>query len=1228
MGLTTVFNIFSGTFDYVNTGSGTVTSVGLLDGSTTPIYNISGSPVTTAGTLTFSLNTQTANTIFAAPDGSNGQPTFRSLVASDIPLLPYLSTTLGTTNGLSVTGNTLSLGTSSTSTTGALTSTDWNTFNNKQSAGNYLTGLTGDVLANGPGTVSSTVNSVGGSTASSINTATVLITTAALGNRVLATPDGTSGNLSVRALVAADLPDLSGTYVTQSEVGMPNGVASLDVSGKIPVTQLPSVVMEYQQAWDPSTNTPLLSDGTGTNGYVYRVNTAYTGTIPGLSDPSMNVFYVGDLIIYSASAAKYQRSPSADGVTSVNGAVGAVTVNAINQITGDLAAGPASGSQSVVGTIQPNVVTNAKLAQMAANTLKGNNTGSTANASDLTTTQVTAMLNPFVGDTGAGGTQGLVPAPPAGSRAAGDFLSAGGSWTYVDQSKPIYPPFSLVGQTPDPIGNTKFENTIVYTGITGKQYALVSGGGSAATMTIFDVTDASAPVIVSSTLLSGSYDIVVNSAPIAGKIYAFVGSSGAFTMKIIDITNPYSPGTPVSLTITGSPGSIYGISYYNGYCYLATQSTGLVVVDVGGGAAGGTITAPVQCFQEGGGVKSFGVTVASISGVPYVFTTQYVTTVFTIRQIKSWSIATPQTPSLIQSFQVTSVGESLGITISGNTAVVAINTGVYDLIDVTNPSAMANLSQISAPSGFTINSAFTGEISGNYFFAPWGSNATLGGQVQMFDITNRSNPISVAAVNTNVGTSVFGNLSIANGYIFVGDYGVALGSAGTLDVFTMPTLAAISGTSNTSTQIIQNTLQVNGVTTLASSLSGVLEATSGVVSTVPSGTNGEVLTLVSGIPTWAAPGFSGTVTSVSVTSANGFAGTVATATTTPAISISTTVTGLLQGNGTSITAASTTGTGSVVLATSPALVTPNLGTPSTLVGTNITGTAAGLTAGTVTTNANLTGDVTSSGNATTLVATTNGTLTTLSALSLPGSQVTGNISGNAANVTGTVAIANGGTGQTTAPNAINALLPSQTGNSGEFLTTNGTVASWAPITSGTVTSVALADTSTTPIYSVSGSPITTSGTLDLTLNTQTAATVFAGPTTGSPAQPGFRALAATDIPSLAYVPSNTGDLAPSSFSVANNQSSPANVTGLAFSGTVHGALVLYSVAINATTGLFETGTMLLSNTEGPSWQIATTSTGNSSLVVFSITSAGQVQYTTPNYAGFTSGTVYFRAQGI
>jgi hypothetical protein len=53
----------------------------------------------------------------------------------------------------------------------------------------------------------------------------------------------------------------------------------------------------------------------------------------------------------------------------------------------------------------------------------------------------------------------------------------------------------------------------------------------------------------------------------------------------------------------------------------------------------------------------------------------------------------------------------------------------------------------------------------------------------------------------------------------------------------------------------------------------------------------------------ALPYGSGTVTSASVVTANGFAGTVATATTTPAITLTTTITGLLKGNGTAISAA-------------------------------------------------------------------------------------------------------------------------------------------------------------------------------------------------------------------------------------------------------------------------------------------------------------------------------------
>lgn len=47
-------------------------------------------------------------------------------------------------------------------------------------------------------------------------------------------------------------------------------------------------------------------------------------------------------------------------------------------------------------------------------------------AADLNSIQ--AGLTVFAGDTGTGGAQGLVPAPPAGSTAAGDYLGAGGAW--------------------------------------------------------------------------------------------------------------------------------------------------------------------------------------------------------------------------------------------------------------------------------------------------------------------------------------------------------------------------------------------------------------------------------------------------------------------------------------------------------------------------------------------------------------------------------------------------------------------------------------------------------------------------------------------------------------------------------------------------------------------------------------------------------------------------------
>lgn len=63
-------------------GSGSVTSVGL---SLPTIFSVSGSPVTTSGTLTATLATESANTIFSGPSsGSAATPTFRTLAPSDL----------------------------------------------------------------------------------------------------------------------------------------------------------------------------------------------------------------------------------------------------------------------------------------------------------------------------------------------------------------------------------------------------------------------------------------------------------------------------------------------------------------------------------------------------------------------------------------------------------------------------------------------------------------------------------------------------------------------------------------------------------------------------------------------------------------------------------------------------------------------------------------------------------------------------------------------------------------------------------------------------------------------------------------------------------------------------------------------------------------------------------------------------------------------------------------
>jgi hypothetical protein len=218
------------------------------------------------------------------------------------------------------------------------------------------------------------------------------------------------------------------------------------------------------------------------------------------------------------------------------------------------------------------------------------------------------------------------------------------------------------------------------------------------------------------------------------------------------------------------------------------------------------------------------------------------------------------------------------------------------------------------------------------------------------------------------------------------------------------------------------------------------------------------------------------------------------------------------------------------------------------------------------------------GTAANITATTNATLTTLSALSLPGSQVTGNISGNSANVTGTVAILNGGTGQTTAGAAFNALSPITTtgdlilgdgtnsatrlaiGANGYLLSSNGTTASWQPAPAGGVTTFSAGTTGLTPSTATSGA-VTLAGTLALAnggsgqTSAQTAMNAFAGAVTSGSYLRGdgtnvvMNTIQVADVPTLNQNTTGTASNVTGTVAIANggtNSTATATAGGSAY----------------------------------------------------------------------------------
>lgn len=248
-------------------------------------------------------------------------------------------------------------------------------------------------------------------------------------------------------------------------------------------------------------------------------------------------------------------------------------------------------SQIKTKYIADNQITNAKLAQIATQTFKGRTTAATGNVEDLTVTQATAMLNVMVGDSGAGGTKGLVPAPGSGDFAAGKFLNAGAAYSV---------PFTSGLRTPNTQSGTTYTLALTDGSKTGFDPIVYFTSASAVTVTVplnatiafpvntqIDLVQLGAGAVtfvgaggVTLTSQSGSFSIYgqysgVSLLKTATDTWTIIGNTNA-TSSAGTVVGPW---TPTTLTLTASFGGAPAQQFFrrqvgDSYEYCGTLNTG------------------------------------------------------------------------------------------------------------------------------------------------------------------------------------------------------------------------------------------------------------------------------------------------------------------------------------------------------------------------------------------------------------------------------------------------------------------------------------------------------------------------------------------------------------------------------------------------------------------------------------------------------------------------------
>lgn len=229
-----------------------------------------------------------------------------------------------------------------------------------------------------------------------------------------------------------------------------------------------------------------------------------------------------------------------------------------------------SGTGAISATIGNNAVTNAKLASMAAATLKGNATGATANAADLTPGQVAAML-PAFGASGASHAQGLVPDPGA-SAGTTRYLREDGSW--------IAPPGGGGGSPGGANGQVQYNSSGAFAGFTVGGDASLDPSTGTLTLAANAVSNAKAAQMPANTLKGNNTGSAANAA---------------------DLTV-----TQVQAMLTAEPTVQVFTASGTWTRPAGCRRVRVRAIGGGGGGAGATAASSASCCGGGGAAGAFG----------------------------------------------------------------------------------------------------------------------------------------------------------------------------------------------------------------------------------------------------------------------------------------------------------------------------------------------------------------------------------------------------------------------------------------------------------------------------------------------------------------------------------------------------------------------------------------------------------------------------------------------